>query len=274
MHRTFSTSHPVSLYVELRSGGVVVQAGDTDEPRVDVSGEGADDVVVDQRGDEIVVVARQGRQGLFGTSHEDLSITVSVPSDSTLVTKLGSADLRTQGRLAEATLSSGSGDVRAEELGGACVVTTGNGDVAIGRAGAALQVKSGSGDVALGAVAGPLQVSTGSGDVRVHSAADTVRVKSGSGGLHVREALADVALSSASGELVVDVLHRGQLTARTASGDVTVGVRAGVPVWTDISTSSGTVRSTLQGAGEPADGQEYVELRAKTASGDVSLHQV
>jgi len=52
-----------------------------------------------------------------------------------------------------------------------------------------------------------------------------------------------------------------------------VGVPAGLPVWTDISTVSGEIRSSLTGAGEPEPGAEHLELRAKTVSGDVVLTQ-
>jgi len=239
-----------------------------------VSGPGADDVDVDQRGSEISVIARQGRNGFLGTSSVDLTIRATVPLDSRLTTKLGSADVRTEGRLGETVLRSGSGSIQAEELGAASRIATGSGDVAVGFAAAALQVKSGSGDVSVEQLDGPAQVSTGSGDVHVVAARDTVSVKSGSGGLRVREALGDVSMSTASGDLAVGVMHRGQLTARNASGDITVGIPAGVPVWTDISSISGMVRSNLNGAGEPGEGQEFLELRVQTVSGDVHLHQV
>ena len=271
MQRTFSTPEPVSLVVELRSGDVVVHAEDTDHTVIDVAGPGADDVDVDQRGSEISVIARQGRHGFFGTSSADLSIHATVPLDSRLSTKLGSADVRTEGRLGKTVLRSGSGSVQAEELGGASQIATGSGDIAVGFAAAALQVKSGSGDVSVERLDGPAQVSTGSGDVHVVSARDTVSVKSGSGGLRVREALGDVSMGSASGDLVVGVMHRGQLTARNASGDITVGIPAGVPVWTDVTTVSGRISSSLSGAGEPEEGADYVELRAKTVSGDIVL---
>jgi DUF4097 and DUF4098 domain-containing protein YvlB len=274
MQRTFATPQPISLFVELRSGDVVVHAEDTAETVVEVSGRGAEDVIVDQRGKEIVVIAKQPRHGFFDTSSQDLSIQVSVPLDSRLSAKLGSADVRTEGRLGETTLKSGSGDVQVEELGGASLIATGSGDVAVGFVAAALQVKSGSGDVSIERLGGPTQVSTGSGDVRVVSAQGSVRVKSGSGKLRVQEALGDVSMGSASGDLVVDLMHHGQLTARNASGDITVGVPAGVPVWTDITSISGAVRSNLEGAGEPKEGQEFLELRAKTVSGDVYLEQV
>jgi hypothetical protein len=42
-------------------------------------------------------------------------------------------------------------------------------------------------------------------------------------------------------------------------------------VWTDITTVTGQIQSSLQGAGQPQEGQDHVEVRAKTVSGDVVL---
>ena len=53
-----------------------------------------------------------------------------------------------------------------------------------------------------------------------------------------------------------------------------VGIPAGTPVWTDVSTVSGSIRSSLEGAGQPAEGEDHVELRAKTVSGDIVLTQI
>jgi len=272
MQHTFSTPKPVSLFVELGSGDLVIHTSATDETVVDLTGEDAADVVVDQRGDEIVVVAKHRKPGFFGASQK-LDVHVQMPDDSRLSTKLGSADVRVVGRLGETMLKSGSGDVRIEQLGAHGYIETGSGDVQVDVATAALQVKSGSGDVHVDQAHGPTNISTGSGDVLIGSAAEPVQVKSGSGDMRIREAQRDVALSTASGDLVIDQMHRGQIAAKNVSGDIRVGVPAGVPIWTDISSMTGSVRSDLEGAGEPTEGQEFIELRAKTVSGDVYLEQ-
>jgi DUF4097 and DUF4098 domain-containing protein YvlB len=277
MQHTFSTPEPVSLYVELRTGHLVVHTDDVTETLVEVTGEGADEpgaVSVEQRGDTIAVVGLQGRHGFFGSALRRLSVQVTTPHDSSLVAKLGSADVRVEGRLGETTVQSGSGDVRIAELAGEATIATGSGDVHVDTVGGALQVKCGSGDVSLDEVDGPVQVSTGSGDVVITTARRPVAVKSGSGDMRVREALGDVLLSTASGDLVVDLMHRGQLAAKNVSGDITVGVPAGVPVWTDVSSTTGSIRSTLQSNGAPDEGQDHIELRARTISGDVHLQQV
>jgi len=276
MQRTFTTPEPVSMYVELRSGDLAITTAETDETVVEVVRPhgGDDDVTVEQRGDDIVVVSRHGgRGGLFGSSRDGAHVRVTMPHDSRLVTKLGSAEVRVEGRLGESTLKSGSGDVRLDELSAKAFVETGSGDLQIGSA-AELQVRCGSGQVTVERLGGAAQISTGSGDVLVGTAFEALSVKSGSGDLRVREAAGDLSLTTASGDLVVDRMLHGALTAKNASGDIVVRVPAGVPVWTDVSTVSGSVRSSLQGAGEPAEGQEFVELRARTVSGDISLEQL
>jgi DUF4097 and DUF4098 domain-containing protein YvlB len=273
MQKTFSTPGPVSLYLEVGSGGVTIHTDDTQETAVDVSGKNADAVLVEQRGDEIAVVARQGRGGFFGSS-ADVDVHVSLPHSSRVTTKLGSADLRAMGRLGQSLLRSGSGDLAIEDVDGDLAVETGSGDFGAERVSGDLRVKSGSGDVTVERVDGSVSVSTGSGDVEVETAGGPVEVRSGSGDLRVREALRDVALSTASGDLLVDRMHRGQLAAKNVSGDISVGIPAGIPVWTDITSMTGTVQSNLEGAGEPDEGQEYIELRAKTVSGDIHLEQL
>ena len=58
-----------------------------------------------------------------------------------------------------------------------------------------------------------------------------------------------------------------------ASGDVHIGIPAGIPVWTDITTVTGRIRSSSSGAGEPSRGPDHVEVRAKTVTGDIVLTQ-
>jgi len=197
-----------------------------------------------------------------------------MPWNSRLTTKLGSADLRVTGGLGGAMLRTGSGDITIETVHGEVHVESGSGDLAIEEVTGPLEVKSGSGDVRLQRLHGPGRVATGSGDVSIGSADESVQVRSGSGDMRLREAQDDVSLNTASGDLVVDVLHRGQLTAKNVSGDIRVGIPGGVPVWTDISSVTGSVRSDLEGGGEPAEDQDYIELRARTVSGDVYLQQL
>ncbi|WP_244930413.1 DUF4097 family beta strand repeat-containing protein [Nocardioides sp. W7] len=267
---TFETPGPVELFVEVGKGTVHVRATETATVEVQIQGRDAEQVRVEQHGRRVTVVAPRQRNNLFG-SDAGLQVDVTVPEDSDVAIRTGSADVVVEGRVGDGRLRSGSGDVRIESLGGPGVVETGSGDVRVGAALGDLRVKSGSGTVELGRTSATVAVSTGSGDVVIGSADGPTAVKTGSGDLVVRETRTDVTLSTGSGDLAVATAHRGRITVKGASGDVLVGVPAGVPVWTDITTVSGEIRSALAGAGRPAEGQDHLELRAKTVSGDVVL---
>ncbi|MGH3509799.1 MAG: DUF4097 family beta strand repeat-containing protein [Nocardioidaceae bacterium] len=271
MQHTFETPGPTSLYVQIGSGSVGVVAAEVTETVVEIEGRDADAVQVEQRDDQIVVIGPKS-SGFFGGGR-DLDVHVRMPLDSRFATKVGSADVDTRGRLGETTVKSGSGEVRIEQVDANVLVETGSGDIVVGLVSGALRVKSGSGDVGIDKVEGPISVSTGSGDVQIATAGDVVQTKSGSGDTTIGDAAKDVSVSTASGDLVVDTMHRGELRANNVSGDIRVGVPTGTPVWTDIHSLTGSVRSNLESAGRPAEGEDYIEMRAKTVSGDIYLER-
>ncbi|MGI9155125.1 MAG: DUF4097 family beta strand repeat-containing protein [Marmoricola sp.] len=272
MQHRFSTGHPVHLNVQLGKGSLTVQATETSETVVEVTGAEAEAVAVVQNDQQIVVVAPRHS---FGVGKDrGVDVTVTLPLDSDLFTKMGSTDTVARGRLGLARLKSGSGYTSLDETTGGVVVDLGSGELAIETVGGDLRVKSGSGDVRVGSAAGSVGVSTGSGDVRIGTASTSTVLKSGSGDLSVDCAESDLTVSTGSGDLEVGQFSRGRAQARTGSGEVRIGIPAGVPVWTDVRSVSGRIDSDLAGAGQPTEGQDHVELRVTTASGDVVLRQL
>ncbi len=265
---TFDTPEPVQLYVENGSGHIDVTAAAVAQTEVRIEGKLADQVqVVHDRG-QVSVIAPRAR-GIFGD--QKLEMDIVVPTDSAITVKSGSADVRVTGQVAAAKVKSGSGDVSLERLTGPGSIDTGSGDVSLTEAVGELRVRSGSGDFSADRLHASTSVSTGSGDIRVEHAEGPVVVKTGSGDLEIDHAADDVSMTTGSGDTVIRTATRGRITSKGASGDVRIGVPAGTPVWTDITTVSGTVRSGLEGVGEPEPGADYVEVRATTVSGDVQL---
>jgi DUF4097 and DUF4098 domain-containing protein YvlB len=269
----FETPQPVHLTAEIGKGALRIDAVETASTRVRVEGPDADHVEVEQDGDRIRVIGPRQRAGFFGSEH-GLDVTVTLPAGSDLHVRTGSAAITVTGSVAGGRLRSGSGDVEVDTATGPLAVETGSGDVRIEEAGAELTVKSGSGDLLVVEAGAAVSVSTGSGNVQVWTARGAVAAKTGSGDVVVREADADVSLTTGSGDLTVRTVRRGRVTVKGASGDVALGIPAGTPVWTDISTVSGDIRSGLRPAGKPEDGASHVEVRARTVSGDVVLAEV
>jgi len=270
----FETHRPVDLYVELGKGNLTVRATETTGTEVVLTGRDADQVEVHQDGDQISVIAPKLRSGVFGGDRDRLDVTVTLPNGSNLATRTGSADVTVEGEIGSGRVKTGSGDLSVELLTGPSEISTGSGDVRVDESRAELRIKSGSGDVDVARAAGSLAASTGSGDVEIGSAGGAVVVKTGSGDLDIAVARDDVSFMTGSGDMHVRRTHRGRITIKGASSDVQLGIPAGTPVWTDISTVSGSIHSDLNGAGQPEEGADHVEVRAKTVSGDIVLTEV
>lgn len=260
-----------TLEVELGSGRVAVRATEGDRTTVEVTGPGADDVEVTELDGVVSIHSR--RSFSFGL-RRDVAVAAEVPRGCALLTRLGSADLLAQGVFGKVRLASGSGDIALEEASDDGVLKSGSGDVVIGRLGGPATIGTGSGDIRVERTDREVSVKTGSGDVRIGLTAAPARLKSGSGDLRIGSAESEVELTSGSGDLVVERFPRGRLQATNASGRVHVGIPAGVPVWTDVTSVTGRITSRLQGAGQPVDGQPFVSLHARTVSGDVVLDEL
>jgi len=273
MQRQFETPAPIGLIVEIGKGRVRIHATTTDTTDVEVDGPEADEVEISMDGDSLRIIGPKRGSGFFGKD-SDLDVEVTLPTDSNLAVKTGSADIDVDGQVAESRLKTGSGDISCDTFSGAASVDTGSGDVEVSEAHAELRVKSGSGDVSVGSCVRELSISTGSGDVEVGTANARTVVKTGSGDLQVATANADVSLSTGSGDLTIGAARRGRVSAKGASSDVRIGIPAGTPVWADINTVTGSVRSNIESVGAPQEGQDHIELEARTVSGDIVLKQV
>lgn len=273
----FDTPEPIELYVENGRGLVDVTASSVTETTVRITGERAEEYDVRDLRDghgphRIAILAPRGAGGFFGRDPR-AEILLEVPAASALSVKVGSSDVVTHGRFGDTHIDTGSGDLTLDVVEGETVVQSGSGDVDAEHLRGAARIKCGSGDVSVRRADSELVVTTGSGDVRVDAAGGELAVKTGSGDAQVGSLAGEVVFTTGSGDLVVAEVASGRVTAKTASGDVRIGVRLGTPVWTDVRTASGRLASELPATGEPDPDQPYLEVRATTASGDVTLHQ-
>ncbi len=274
MNRQFETPESIDLYVEIGKGKVEINATATGTTTLDVEGHDADDVTVTFENNRLSVIAPKDGGNWFSGRDRELHVRVELPQGSNLAVKTGSADITVEGQVHEARLKTGSGDIGCDTFTGSARVDTGSGDIAIAEAHEELQVKSGSGDISVGTCVGRLNISTGSGDVEVGTTNGNAVVKTGSGDLNVVTANADVSLSTGSGDLSIGSVRRGRVSVKGASSDLHIGIPAGTPVWADINTVTGSVRSNVESVGAPQEGQEHVELEARTVSGDITLREV
>ena len=125
----------------------------------------------------------------------------------------------------------------------------------IDRIDGAAVVKNSNGDTWIGQVGGNLQVKAANGRISVDRARDTVAVKSANGDVRLGE-----------------VAH-GAVIAQTAFGKVEIGIRDGVAAWLDLNTRFGNVHNDLDATTRPEPGEDTVEVRARTAFGDITINR-
>jgi DUF4097 and DUF4098 domain-containing protein YvlB len=180
---------------------------------------------------------------------------LGVPDELTYVIKTGSADVSISADIGHSKIISGSGDIT---VGNASDLdcSTGSGNISVGSVdGSGARLRSGSGNISVAEVNCPISAKSGSGEVVVKSLRGAnLQANSGSG---------DIAVSATSGS--VDL--------RSASGSLRVGIADNLPAWLDLNSVSGDIRIGLESTAEPEPGEPYLTLRARTASGDISIHR-
>jgi DUF4097 and DUF4098 domain-containing protein YvlB len=170
-------------------------------------------------------------------------------------------------------LTAGSADIRITVDAGRTRVASGSGDISLGVV-EDLSCTSGSGAISVAEVRGSAaKVNSGSGDIQIYTARCPVSAKSGSGDLMIKSLRqASLQASSGSGDISVPETT-GSVDLRSASGSLAVGVADNLPAWLDLHSVSGNVRIALEAAPQPAHGEPYVSIRARTASGEIVVYR-
>lgn len=258
----FTCAGPVQTEVELGSGVLLVTASDNLTATVTItaadgregSRSAAEQTVVEFDRDRLSIHTPRNSGWTFLRGGQ-LRIEVRLPVDSDLTARLGSADMRTTGRLGTVEVKTGSGDVSVAETSGA------------------LRVQSGSGDIRTDVIGGELSVTTASGDVSA-TRVGAATVKGASADISIEETNGPVRLNTASGDIRIGAVRGPELHANSASGDVMVGVPAGTQVWLDLNTVSGSTMSDLQMTGQAAAHGPVATVQVRTVSGDIQIRRV
>ena len=276
---TYSTPGPLRLNLEIPSGEIEIETGNTDETHVELEAIANNDAIRDRvensrielipRGDgHEVVVEAKSRHGIFISLSRgpdirfggpDLRLRVTCPHGADLDVRTKSADLRARGEYGVVEVKTASGDLQVEKAKGATRIKSASGDVHIEEAGSSLDVQSVSGDLHAGSVRGDIRAQLVSGDV------------------HVRDAGGSISTNTVSGDQRFEAVRRGRMELKAISGDVMVGVRSDSRVYVDANTVSGSTSSELELSDSPmpapAADAPLVELFVKTVSGDVRIER-
>jgi DUF4097 and DUF4098 domain-containing protein YvlB len=252
---TFETPEPVDLRIRAATGVITVTAADTTTSTVEVTAidddarELAEETTVQLDGRQLRIEQPE-RRHFLGIKRRRVSITVTVPSGSSLTTKSASARITASGRYSTVDASTASGTVTVDQVDGDVDATCASGDVTIG-SGRAIRAHSASGRIDIGHATGDVDVKCASAQIRIGVAEGSVRAK------------------AASGDISIDEARAGTISLSVASGNLKIGVRSGVSAHLDLRSTSGRIRSELPVEDDAPDDGAPLEIQARTTSGNV-----
>jgi len=240
-----------SLDVRVPVGTVEVYTGDAGVIQLAIDSTDADEFEIYQTGDRVSVrhPSRWGRRG------RHTRIVAHVPIGTDIEVSSTSGEVRLVGRL---------GVVR---------VNTASGDIQVGDA-AKLDATTASGGLSCGDVAGDVHISSVSGDCIVGRVGGRLDATLTSGDLRVEMCDGDVLISSTSGDVRVARCDGSDISMRSISGDVRVGLPGGIRVEAEISTLSGRAVLPDPVAAPEVGDRRPVRLQLKTVSGDIRVERI
>ncbi len=240
-------SHP-RLELRLATGDVRVVPGPAGAIEVVIRGTKPETIIVEQIGDTIVIRQETGRwsAGAF-------DMTVHAPSGVDVEAALASTDLTVEVDVTDLEVSVASGDVRARRIARDVSVKSASGDIEIDAVGGKLRATAASGDMTIGVVSGDASCSTASGNVTVGMAEGATTTK------------------SASGNVTIDEFCGRDLSGKTVSGDMRVGLPRGARVDVDLQSLTGDLQLPSSPSEAVARDRPAVKITFKSVSGDFVL---
>ncbi|MFM2078766.1 MAG: hypothetical protein RJA49_2656 [Actinomycetota bacterium] len=137
-----------------------------------------------------------------------------------------------------------------------------------------VRVRTASGDVRAGTVQS-MDAATASGSVKVDTVLGRLTASTASGNIKVGAVGEDVDAGTASGDVRIGCCQGGTVHVKAVSGNVAVGLPAGIRVEPDIATLSGKTTLPSPSRTAPPDGpRRTVRVRLRSVSGDITVDRV
>ena len=203
-----------------------------------------------------------------------VTVRVELPEGSDVALATAAADVEVTGTVGAADIKTASGDVSTDDIDDGLRAATASGDVIVGTVSGELRMRSASGDLRCTRATGRVDCASASGDVEIGAADEAVEVHATSGNVRLGELHHGAKVANVSGNVRVLSLGEGRLLVRSVSGDVAVGVPAGVDLFVDVSTM-GSFRSDIPIEDTPAPGGSgvKVDLSVSSVSGNVEIER-
>lgn len=277
---TYKTPEPIDIAIKMSVGAIDIIASDRTDTVVTVSPtnpakavdvRGAEETEVDFDGTQLTIIGPRPRFSLVGP-YESIDVKVELPTGSRLTADVSQGGVRTIGTLGATRIKAMGGGVDVDVVGDLWV-RAGHGNATVGNADGDVEITADHGQIRLGMATGDTTLKASHGSIRVGEAGGDLDAKLSYGDLEITRALASVSAKTAYGTIELQEISSGSVHIESGYGQISIGVRAGVPAWLDLSSKNGRVRNELDGDRAPDPSEQTVEVRARTQYGDISIHR-
>ncbi len=277
---TFDTPEPIAVTLDVGVGDIRVVAGDRTDTVVDVRPSdpakksdvtAAEQTRVEYSSGRLSVQAQKGWRWSFRAGRESIDVQIELPAGSQVNGEAGVAALLCTGHIGACHFKTGVGDIQVD-LASQLELKAGAGDITVGQVVGDADVST-AGAVGIGSVDGAAVIKNSNGDTWIGEVTGDVRVKAANGRITIDRARGAVTVKTANGDLRLGEVERGAVLAESANGKIDVGIRDGAAVWLDLKTGFGNVHNELQAADRPDPDEEAVDVRARTAYGDITIRR-
>ncbi len=256
----FGIDGDARLVISLQSGDVEIYGT---ESGIEVSLTGkTGGVTVEQSGNTVSITSER-KSSFF--SAPSIRAAVGVPAGCDLEVSGASLDVVSRQRMGTVKVRTASGDIRLAEV-------------------SELDVKTASGEVRFEVVQGFCDITAASGDVVGDVVKGDLKANLASGDARIGRVDGDVVVKSASGDAHFDRIGGDEVSVRSMSGDIVLGLPSGIRLDFDLDALSGDVflppaaGSTPEGSdheGADASGapKRQVRVYARTVSGDIKIER-
>lgn len=277
---TFTTPTPIDLAINVQVGAIDIVAGDRADTVVTVSPtnstksgdlRGAEETRVDFDGQRLTIVGPKPRISWFGPT-ESVDVKIELPAGSRLSAEIAVGDLRTVGALGATRIKCSMGPVDIDSTGDLWLRAS-HGNATVGTIQGAGEITADYGQIRVGTVTGDAILKASHGSIRVGECGGDLDAKLSYGDLEITKALASVSAKTAYGSIALRDVSTGSVQVESGFGQVTIGVKPGVPAWLDLSSKGGHVRNELAGDSAPDASEETVAVRARTQYGNITIQR-
>lgn len=275
---TYTTPVPIDLAINLQVGRIEIIAGDRTETVVTVAAtnaakavdrRGAEETKVDFDGQRLTITGPRQRLSWIGPT-ESVDLRVEVPTGSRLTAEIAVGGVRTVGRLGATRIKSSTGPVEIDATADLWLRAS-HGNVTVGSVEGGAEITADHGQIRVGTITGDAILKASHGSIQIAESGGDLEAKLSYGDLEIVKALASVAAKTAYGSIHLREVSSGSIQVESGYGQITVGVRPGVPAWLDLSTKDGHVRNELEGDRAPDPSEQTVAVRARTQYSDITV---